>query len=377
MSDQDRIEWDGKISGLGLRVRAKSKTWIFRYRRGRIQRSMKLGRSPALSVVAARRAAERLAAELALGADPAAQKHIAKQEAEYTFASLAEKFLDARRPALGPATVHEYERHLLRDCKSLHRLPIATVTQADIARLLNNAAGPVTANRLRATLTAMFSWVMREGVKMPDGNIASLTNKRDEASRDRVLSDQELKAIWNALDSDDYGNIVKLLILTAARRDEIAHLQWGEVTDDAINLPGSRTKNKRSHLIPLSEPAKDIIASIKPSKRVHVFGRDDSGFHGWSKCRYRLDQKLGDAVADWVLHDLRRTAATRMAELGVQPHIIEAIINHVSGHKGGVAGIYNRAAYDKEKRESLSLWAEHVMALIEGRKAIVVPMKRV
>ena len=376
MSDQDRIEWDGKISGLGLRVRAKSKTWIFRYRRGRIQRSMKLGRSPALSVVAARRAAERLAAELALGADPAAQKHIAKQEAEYTFASLAEKFLDARRPALRPATVHEYERHLLRDCKSLHRLPIATVTQADIARLLNNAAGPVTANRLRATLTAMFSWVMREGVKMPDGNIASLTNKRDEASRDRVLSDQELKAIWNALDSDDYGNIVKLLILTAARRDEIAHLQWGEVTDDAINLPGSRTKNKRSHLIPLSEPAKDIIASIKPSKRIHVFGRDDSGFHGWSKCRYRLDQKLGDAVADWVLHDLRRTAATRMAELGVQPHIIEAVINHVSGHKGGVAGIYNRAAYDKEKREALTLWAEHVMALVEGRKAVVVPMKR-
>ena len=161
-----------------------------------------------------------------------------------------------------------------------------------------------------------------------------------------------------------------------ARRDEIAHLQWGEVTADNITLPGSRTKNKRSHIIPLSEPAKDIITSIKPSKRIHVFGRDDSGFHGWSKCRYRLDEKLGDAVADWVLHDLRRTAATRMAELGVQPHIIEAVINHVSGHKGGVAGIYNRAAYDKEKREALTLWAEHVMALVEGRKAVVGPMRR-
>jgi integrase len=89
-----------------------------------------------------------------------------------------------------------------------------------------------------------------------------------------------------------------------------------------------------------------------------------------------LDEKLGDAVADWVLHDLRRTAATRMAELGVQPHIIEAVINHVSGHKGGVAGIYNRATYDKEKREALNLWAEHVMALVENRKAVVVPMKR-
>src|SRR5262249_5526753 len=170
-------------------------------------------------------------------------------------------------------------RHLPATRKPLHRLPIASVTQADIARLLNNAAGSVTANRLRATLTAMFSWVMREGVKLPDGNIASLTNKRDEASRDRVLSDKELKAIWNASGDDDYGNIVKLLILTAARRDEIAHLQWGEVTDGAITLPSSRTKNKRSHLIPLSEPALAVIASIKPSKRIHVFGRDDSGFH--------------------------------------------------------------------------------------------------
>jgi integrase len=222
----------------------------------------------------------------------------------------------------------------------------------------------------------MFSWVMREGVKMPDGNIASLTNKRDETSRDRVLSDQELRAIWLASGDDDYGNIVKLLILTAARRDEIAHLQWSEVADDAINLPGSRTKNKRNHLIPLSDPARAIIAGIESNKRVHVFGRDDSGFHGWSKCRYRLDGKLGDSVADWVLHDLRRTAATRMAELGIQPHIVEAVINHVSGHKSGVAGIYNRAVYDKEKREALNLWAEHVMTLVEGRKAVVVAMRR-
>ena len=332
---QDAIFWDDDVRGFGLRLRQSGeRSWIYRYRFGRTQRSIKLGNATSIPFAAARKNAALLEAEVRLGKDPAAQKDVAKQEAEYTFASLAEKFLDACRPGLRPTTVHEYERHLLRDCKSLHRLPIASVTQADIARLLNNAAGNVTANRLRATLTAMFSWVMREGVKMPDGNIASLTNKRDETSRDRVLSNQELKAIWNALDSDDYGNIVKLLILTAARRDEIAHLQWGEVTDDNITLPGLRTKNKRSHIIPLSEPARAIIASIKPSKRIHVFGRDDSGFHGWSKCRYRLDEKLGDAVADWVLHDLRRTAATRMAELGVQPHIIEAVINHVSGPQG-------------------------------------------
>jgi integrase len=335
-----------------------------------------LSNSATQPLAVARKNASKLEAEIRLGKDLAGQKAIAKQEAEYTFALLAERFLDARRPELRPATIHEYGRHLRHDAKSLHRLPIAAVMQADIARLLNSAAGPVSANRLRSTLSAMFSWIIKEGVVLPAGNPAAFTNKRAEQPRDRVLSDDELKLIWQALENDDYGSIIKLLILTGARAEEISGLQWREVGDNAINLPGLRTKNRRSHTIPLSEPAKAIIAGGDRGKRIHVFGRDDSGFYGWSKCKIRLDQKLGDSVAHWVIHDLRRSAVTGMAELGVQPHIIEAVVNHVSGHKGGVAGIYNRAAYDKEKREALNLWAEHVMALVEGRKAVVVPMKR-
>jgi integrase len=151
-------------------------------------------------------------------------------------------------------------------------------------------------------------------------------------------------------------------------------LEWNEIGDSAINLRGRRIKNKRAHTIPLSEPAKAIIADIKRGNRTHVFGRDDSGFYGWAKCKARLDQKLD--LAHWVVHDLRRSAVTHMAELGVQPHVIEAVVNHVSGHKAGVAGISNRHGYDKEKREALNLGAGHVTALVEGRKAVVVPMKR-
>src|SRR5262249_49816216 len=162
----------------------------------------------------------------------------------------------------------------------------------------------------------------------------------------------------------------------SARAEEIAGLQWSEIGADSINLPGSRTKNRRAHTIPLSEPARAIIAGIVRGKRTHVFGRDDSGFYGWAKCKVRLGPKLGDEVAHWTTHDLRRSAVTHMAELGVQPHIIEAVINHASGHKGGVAGIYNRAAHDKEKRAALALWAEHVVALVEDRKAVVVPLRR-
>ena len=104
-----------------------------------------------------------------------------------------------------------------------------------------------------------------------------------------------------------------------------------------------------------------------------------SGFNGWHNCKQALNARIAAAskpLVEWKPHDLRRTLATRMAELGVQPHIIEAVLNHVSGHKGGVAGIYNRATYDKEKREALNLWAEHVMATVEGRTPTVVPLKR-
>lgn len=193
-----------------------------------------------------------------------------------------------------------------------------------------------------------------------------------------MLSDGELRAIWNECDDDDYGAILKLLLLTGQRADEIAALRWDEVHDEQIVLPSERTKNKRSHVVPLSDPAKAILAAFKPSDRTHVFGRFDTGFQGWHVAKRALNARLVDKppLAHWTPHDLRRTAATRMAELGVPPHIIEAVLNHVSGHKGGVAGIYNRASYDKEKREALNLWAEHVTALVEGRKAVVVPMKR-
>ena len=134
---RDVIFWDDDIRGFGLRLReGGERGWIYRYRFGRTQRSIKLGNANSVSLAVARKNASQLEAEVRLGKDPAGQKALVKQEAEYTFALLAERFLDARRPELRPATIHEYTRHLWQDAKSLHRLPIAAVTQADIARLL-------------------------------------------------------------------------------------------------------------------------------------------------------------------------------------------------------------------------------------------------
>jgi integrase len=381
--ETDRVWWDEDISGFGIRLRdGGSRTWIFRYRIGSKQRSVILGSATAVPATVARKNASGLAARIRLGEDPALDRDNARLEADNTFGILAQQYLETRRAEWRPVTYTEIKRHLIKYAKSLHRVPIAAVSQRNIANLLNaiaKDAGDVTANRVRGSLGALFGWTMREGIRLPEGNVAALTNKREEKSRDRVLSDGELRTIWNACLDDDYGAILKLLTLTGQRASEIAELRWVEVGDEQIQLPANRTKNGRAHTVPLTEPAKMILSRFKRDGRTCVFGRVDRGFNGWHNCKQALNARIaaaGKPLSEWKPHDLRRTAATRMAELGVQPHIIEAVLNHVSGHKGGIAGVYNRATYDKEKREALNLWAEHVMATVEGRTPTVVPLKR-
>jgi integrase len=190
--------------------------------------------------------------------------------------------------------------------------------------------------------------------------------------RDHVITDLELKAIWQACQNDDYGCIVRLLILTAQRREEVAAMTVGELdlADPKAarwSIPKERTKNGFPHDVPLSAAALEILsAAPKREGRELLFGSGEGGFQGWSKAKAALDKRIsktGAKVRPWRLHDIRRTVATRMADLGTLPHVIEAILNHISGHKGGVAGIYNRATYAKEKRQALDTWAAYVAKL--------------
>ena len=154
-------------------------------------------------------------------------------------------------------------------------------------------------------------------------------------------------------------------MLTGQRRDEIGSLRWSEIDFKAgtISLDGARAENGRAHLIPLSDAALAILKSItQVDDREFVFGRGRGGYSGWSKGKDALDAACG--VKDWTLHDLRRTAATRMAESKVLPHVIEAVLNHVSGHKSGVAGIYNRSTYETEKRAALGVLASYIKTAI-------------
>jgi integrase len=379
----ERIVFDDDIKGFGLRLReGGSRTWIYQYRIGSKQRRMVLGSATSVPLSVARKNAGELEARVKLGGDPAMDKETARRSADETFGILVDQYLAARESKWRPNTEREVRRHLTKYAKSLHRFPIAAVSQLNISNLLDSLAkesGDATSNRVRANLSTFFSWVIKKGIDLPKGNIASYTEKQKENSRTRVLSDGELKTIWGACRDDAFGAILKLLLLTGQRKSEIGFLRWDEIRDEHILLLGARTKNKRDHVVPLSDAAKTILEKFRVDSRTHVFGRYDTGFGGWNAGKLELDASIAKgrkALEHWTLHDLRRTAATRMAELGVQPHIVEAVLNHVSGHKRGVAGIYNRATYDKEKREALNLWAEHVIALVEDRKAKVLPLKR-
>jgi integrase len=321
----------------------------------------------ALSLDEARREARKLLAKALTGTDPHAEKAAAKAQAAETLGAVADVYLRHCEKHQKPGTFYQTKLHLTKHWAPLRPLPFRKVRRADVAARLNQlreTSGGVSANRSRSALSAMFAWAIGEG--LTDLNPVVGTHKpAKEAPRERVLTDSELAAIWGACRDDAYGRIVRLLMLTAQRREEV-----GGITDAELDLnralwslPAARSKNKREHIIPLSQPAVAILRDApRLVGREFVFGEGAGGFSGWSRAKAALDARLkaaGTPLAPWTLHDLRRTAATVMADrLGVLPHVIEAVLNHVSGHKAGVAGTYNRATYASEKRDALDRWAQ-------------------
>jgi integrase len=384
----DHIAFDDDVPGFGVRLReGGSRSFVFQYKVGDRQRRMNLGAVSAVDFDKARKTARNLYHRVKLGEDPASDKADAKVKLAETLGATIKLYLARQKSRLKPRSLVEVERHLLVHLKRLHSLPLAKIERRTIASRLSEieqASGNRTRNSVRATLHALYAWAIQEGIA--DLNPVTGTSRAPEESRDRVLSATEINLIWNALPDDHFGAIIKLLALTAARANEIAALRWDEVHDSMIVLSGERTKNSRSHNIPLSKPARAIInaqarrANADGKPRELVFGFGEGAFAGWGKCRERLNERItkatGNALLYWTPHDLRRTAATMMAELGVQPHVIEAVLNHVSGHRAGVAGIYNRASYEREKAIALDLLAEQLTAIVAGRKSKITALRR-
>jgi integrase len=376
--------WDDDVAGFGIRLRkGGSRTLVFQYKLGGKQRRMTLGSVTALDVGKTRETAKDLYAKVRLGQDPQGEKVKSRIEAAETFKAVAEEFLAYKQTEVRPGSYEGFQHHLMVHARSLHHLQLGKIDRRDVAQtvgFVTKNAGIPTGNRVRSTLSSMFAWAIAQGRLQHNPVIGTVPNK-GEKPRERVLKPYELRLIWNALpDRNQYGSIVKLLMLTGQRLYEIAGLHWSEIHGDVVELPAARVKNGKPHTIPVSRAAGAILAAqprrVESSGKLRdlIFGyADGNPYGGWSHRKRQLDKAIakaaGQPIAPWVLHDLRRTAVTGMADdLGIAPHIIEAAINHISGHKGGVAGVYNKSNYDGPKRQALEAWAQHVMAIVEGRE---------
>jgi integrase len=235
---------------------------------------------------------------------------------------------------------------------------------------LAKASGATTATNVWRALHAFLVWGMRHGYL--DRNPAIGVERRPVRARDRVLSADEIRAVWAATEGEgDFNEICRLLLLSGCRLNEIARLRWDEVLSDRIVIPRTRTKNGHAHTIPLLPAMRSILAG-RERHGEYVFGRTDRGFSGASGSKAALDKRLekaaGVELKPWVLHDLRRTFATGLGELGIPPHIIEACLNHRT-FKTGVAGTYNRAVLEAPMRHAWATWETHLRDIIEGRVA--------
>lgn len=378
----DHIAWDTKLSGFGLRTRDGRRSYVVQYRLGAQQRRVTLGSVEKLTLKQAQVEAKKIFGKVAQGIDPQAEKKeaLAKASATDTFIAIANRFIeyqagtDARtgKPRLRPSSLYSTELYLLKRAKRLHGLHIDALNLRLVAEVLSDIAkhsGAVSADRARSAMSSMFGWAISEG--LCETNPVEYATVRGTAKRDRVLKPEEIAAIWSALPANDYGSIVKLLFYTGCRSDEIAGLLWSEIDldDCAVNFGSERIKNKLPFYLPLSDAAVRLVKSIeRKDGRDLVFGKRDGAFTGWSKAKRELDAKL-NFKEPWQLRDIRRTVATLMAESGTDPHIVEACLNHVSGYKAGVAGVYNRAAYAEPKREALSKWAKEIATILLPNRA--------
>lgn len=383
----DHIVFDDGLPGFGIRLRAGGKkVWIAQYRVGSKQRRLTIGSADKLSLDAARGEARAILAKVQLGADPQTEKIDKRNTTAVLLGDIADDYVEGpAKRRLRPNSYSSLLVHLNKHWKPLRARSLNGIQRADVAVRLNEIAnehGPFAANRARACLSSLFAWAISEGVA--DANPVNGTRKAtEEVSRDRVLSDDELALVWRHAGSGDYGRIIRLLILTGQRREEVGGMMRSELhlAKALWSLPRERTKNGLPHDLPLSTAALDILAAVPVrTDRDFVFGTGEGAFSGWSKSKAALDARIAAALKasaeaagekpkpmpPWRLHDIRRTVATRLGDLGVLPHVVEAILNHVSGHRAGVAGIYNRATYAAEKRAALDLWAMHIANSISG-----------
>lgn len=425
---KDVLVFDAVEPGFGLRVTSSGKRiFVFQYRFGREVRRVRLGvwGERRLTTSQARKQAEVLRGEVNRGQDPAVALRKAKIEAA------AAKVEERRRRKIQAFTfdglVKAWEQGALKDRRPSYRKdaparirlglsellerPARSITQSEAREAIQAAAdarGAVGANRIMAYARAAYGWAAKQG--LVDSNpFSGLLPPAREVARDRVLSSDEIGAIWRAAESFGpiHGGFVRFLLLTLQRREDVAGARWSEFSPDLTvwTIPGARAKNGRAHIVHVPEAAREVLAAVKPKQfdaDTLVFGLPKNRkLSAFSAIKRRLEQRIeeealgrrenstthtapahsdvADAAsvgrsqrleaidahkkADWRFHDFRRTGVTRLAELGVPPHVADRLLNHVAGSIQGVAAVYQRAEFLNERRAALDRWACRVVGL--------------
>ena len=371
---------DGHMPSLYLIVQPSgARSWAVRYRHHGQSRKHTLGSYPAIDLKAARALAGTALRAVAEGRDPGREKFLARTAKADSVDHVVEEFLERHvRRSNRPRTVQGTER-LLRQ----HVLPhwrgrlMHEITRRDVLDILDrvvDGGAPIAANRVHAAVRKFFNWAVARDI-LAASPCAGVKPPTAERARDRVLSDVELRFVWQATDklSGTFGPLVKLLALTGQRRDEVARMRWDELDLDARlwTLPAERTKNSKPHEIPLSNAALAAlqnVPNIAGSPFVFATNGGASPVSGYSDGKRRLDALLPADMPAWRLHDLRRTCASGLARLGINLPVIEKVLNHSSGSFAGIVGVYQKHSFADEKRQALEAWGRHVDSLVSRSK---------
>lgn len=359
---------DLRCPGLQLRVSPSGrKVFYAKFRYGLKQKHPKLGTYPRMSLATAREKANDWLRQVDEGIDPTKRRRSPDMKVESVCREFIRLHAQARNKSWREAE-RILEREFVgtfgqRDIREIKRFDVLEIMDAAVAR-----GSTYQANRILSNIRKLFNWCVERGI-VETSPITGLKAPTKEESRDRVLEDDEIIRLLRACHNDVYPfrQFVPILLATAQRRGELAEMRWSEVDLEAKQwvIPADRSKNGKPHVVPLSAYALEALNEVPRFLDCdYVFTTTrNSPVSGFSKMLRRLSK--GSQTADWRLHDLRRTAASGMARAGVAPHVVEKVLNHISGTISGVAAVYNRYGYDREKREALDMWSERLMQLAE------------
>ncbi len=391
---RDALLFDSDLTGFGLRLNESgSRTFFIQYRAqdGRVRR-MPLGRFGVLTVDEARKEARRLLGLVAAGGDPVGARvaEAARVQAEVvaresqaaadalTVNVLIDRWAAGRAGDRRESYLDEAMRCVRRNLPAWLDRPAASIVPAEAALAIDTIAhqkGVIAANRTLAYTRAAYSWALRRQL-VPTNPLKEIEGAGREQSRERVLSEVEIGAIWRACAAllPYEAGFVRLLILTLGRRGEVAAMRWSEVAPDLASwtLPRERAKNGRAHMVHLVPIAQEILKGLpRVASSPYVFPSTDprKPFSRFSALKASIVTALdqaGDDVPDWRFHDFRRAGVSELAAQGVQPHVADRLLNHVTGTIQGVAAVYQRHAFEKERAAALDLWGAHVEAAASG-----------